>query len=79
MDAVGRVGSHWHCLTLVVISGLAQQRHAGEECLQNLSAVLPTGYCIWRLGPFVKSLAVVLQAAQLRVQAFKFQLLPWFQ
>lgn len=53
MRAVGRVGSHWHCLTLVVVSGLAQQRQADEECLQNPSAVLSTGCCIQRLEHFV--------------------------
>lgn len=39
MDAVGRVGSSWHRLTLVVISGLDPQCHADEERLQKLSAV----------------------------------------
>lgn len=69
MDAAGGVGSSWHCLTLVVISGLDQQRPAGEECLQKFSAVQWAGCCIWGLGLVVKPLAVVLQAAGLPIPA----------
>lgn len=50
-----------------------------EECLQNLSAVLSSGCCTQRLEFCVKSLALVLQAAQLLSQTFEFQLLLWFQ
>lgn len=48
-----------------------------EEGLQNLSAVLPAGCCIQRLGLIVESLAVVLLSCW--SQAFEFQFLLWFQ
>lgn len=74
MDAIGRVGSHWHYLTLVVVFRFSSAASSDEECLQNLSAVLSSGCCTWNLELCVKSLAL-----RSRLLSCEFQLLLWLQ
>lgn len=65
MDAVGRVGSHWHCLTLVVVSGLAQLHHLMKSVYKTsllcLLDVVPRGWgCVKVSGTCAASCSVAV-------------------